>query len=314
MRQKIFVGLVGIAASCVAALSFLDIQTAANVLASVGTFTLAFFAYMEIRNSRRERRLANLDREVERVFRSTGLEFLPALGFLVEYWWNDRTIGKQTREMQKHYDEKRDCFKEKAKSLRSEIISLKTNMLEAHPETADNGNVGQSVAGTTDGLELDLSFARFDQLADGAELAGKEKPDYSTYNSLPHKRDIESEEKTVERQMLDIIEARLNNMKSQEMPVEQNVQANYARLKNMEWRSGFRFANWKRVAPERAMRELLATAKSLDRRVAIDTEPEIDQESWEENLCIEFKEEPFDEGFYKSLLSNAADGLRTRLS
>jgi hypothetical protein len=246
--------------------------------------------------------------------RFTGLEFLPALGFLVEYWWNDRTIGKQTREMQKHYDEKRDCFKEKAKSLRSEIISLKTNMLEAHPETADNGNVGQSVAGTTDGLELDLSFARFDQLADGAELAGKEKPDYSTYNSLPHKRDIESEEKTVERQMLDIIEARLNNMKSQEMPVEQNVQANYARLKNMEWRSGFRFANWKRVAPERAMRELLATAKSLDRRVAIDTEPEIDQESWEENLCIEFKEEPFDEGFYKSLLSNAADGLRTRLS
>lgn len=317
-REKVVVSIIGLIALCVATVSLIDLPIAANMLTSIGTFTLAFFAFMEIRNSRRERMLANLDRDVERVLRSTSLDFLPALSFLIERWWNDKDIGRQVREMQKYYDEKRRSFKEAARSLRPDIVSLKKAMLEAHPDTADDKEVGRSVAETLQGQNLDLSFARFDQLADGVELVDAEKPHSTTYNSPPDSRDVENEEPIIERQMLKIVDARLNNLwfkkKLGGSNVDDDVQGTYVQLDINCSRFELEFADWKRVMPERAMRELLAMSKSQGRRVAQDTEPEIDAEGWLMSLALDDNPTSDFEEFYKGLLKLAADGLRTRFA
>jgi hypothetical protein len=209
--------------------------------------------------------------------------------------------------------------RERSKSLRPELIALKEAMLEAHPETADNRPIGQRVIQRGQNAGVDLSFDRFDQLARGEELREGEKPTNTVYDSLPDKRNIEEEEPTPERQMLDMINARLDQLwiiKNQGGPdVDEGVQSTYVRLDGHHNNFLKNFVDWKRAAPERAMRELLAMAKVMGRDVARNEEPDIDQMAWVAAMVMsDVAENTYDEDFYKSLLNKAADGLRSRLS
>ncbi len=260
-----------------------------------------------------------VDKPIERVKQLPVEEFFRGMSFLAERWWKDESIGERVRQMQRSYDEKLSAFRDQSRSLRPELIALKDMLLQEHPETADDETIGRAVTNAVQHQNLDLSLRRFDELAAGADLEGDELPRETAYNSLPD-REAWTEEPTPERQMLNIINARLNHLwhrRNQGGPRVGNVQEKYTGLDQRHNAAVQQFVEWKRGTPEGAMRELLATAKALDRDIPEDAEPKIDVQMWQVSLWWPLLSNDYPEQaritglieLYKGLLDRAAEGL-----
>ena len=71
-----------------------------EVLVALGTFALAAATFLEISEGTRSRRLQEFDRDVERVGRLGGGDFLLAIQNLTRRWREDPRLGAEVRRME----------------------------------------------------------------------------------------------------------------------------------------------------------------------------------------------------------------------
>jgi hypothetical protein len=110
-----------------------------DVFVALGTLVLAAAAFLEISEGNRSRRLQDFDRDVERVRRLGGGDFLLAMRNLARRWREDPRLGAEVRRMELSYERRAGRFREQMARLRPALVELAELMVREHPEVRDGG-------------------------------------------------------------------------------------------------------------------------------------------------------------------------------
>lgn len=266
-----------------------------DVFVALGTLVLAAAAFLEISEGNRSRPLQDFDRDVERVGRLDGGDFLLAMRNLARRWREEPRLGAEVRRMELSYERRADRFREQMARLRPALVELAELMVREHPEVRDGGPLvgSQEVSGP----DSSRSMQTFAELAEGAGALGW-WPYGSAYNSPPG-RQAETEEPSPESWMLvEILRYREEALHGQEV--------RGGRAMDPRFREGFRglrrrhdeivgaFVHWKSTGPEGAVHEVMLTAQGLEYP---DARHEYDPE------LARLAEDLARRGFYRSMTS-----------
>lgn len=265
-----------------------------EVLVALGTFALAIAAFLEITEGTRSRRLQEFDREVERIGRLDGGDFLLAMRNLARRWREDPRLGAEVRRMERDYELRACLFRERLAQLRPALVELAELMLRAHPEVRDGGTLvgSQEVSGP----DSTRSMQAFVELAEGTDARGRWPYD-TAYNSPPG-RQAETEEPSPESWMLiEILRYREEALHGQEVhggpAVDPRFRDGFRQLRLRHDEIVGAFVHWKSTGPEGAVHELMLTARGLENPDAR-LEDDRDLARLAENLARR--------GFYQSML------------
>lgn len=278
--------------------------------------------------------VAVFDRKVERILALEGAEFvLEMRRLLVEDWLKNPRVRPYLEEMVRDHERALRVLADGLRPLRQDMATFKERLLHEHPEAEDGGEVGVALATRYGGVEEFQAIYGIDRFD---ELVGAEGVDQNSYPPQDL-NDPYSSEPTAEGWMLEILSGRVEGLKGERLwgrdEAGRDLQAVYQHLQGRYSYEIHRYVDWKRVAPEAALRDLLVVVHGLN------PEPEIlpfgldDEELVDAHLSLflvekvnqlvyeprSLREEERKRALeevesYKAKLSRAYEGLTSRFS
>ena len=255
-----------------------------DFLVAVGTLSLAFFAFLEIRSASRVRQSASLDRDAERLQGQDGGFFLRNLRAAVLRWRRDRVFGAAMERMIRRHEARIHEFREEMReSLKPALLKLRRDLVAAFPEIDDGGAIATYSSDLAD-PEGWLSLARFDELAAGAEVRLRENewnPHDTIYDMPPGKRDEWWEDPAPESRMLEILLARYRRLRSFEYsdrlprPIPHQIDRNVVTVGQIHGDIRSRLLEWKQRSPEAALVQASVIVDALNPAGAGDPEGDV---------------------------------------
>ena len=252
-----------------------------DFLVAVGTLSLAFFAFFEIRAASRVRQSASLDRDAERLQGQDGGFFLRDLRAAVLRWRRDRVFGAAMERMIRRHEARiREFREEMREALKPALLKLRQDLVAAFPEIDDGGAMATYSSDLAD-PEGWLSLARFDELATGAEVRLRENewsPHDTIYDMPPGKREEWWEDPVPESRMLKILRARYEKLLSFEQlnrlprPIPHQIDRDFVTVQQIHDDIRARLLEWKQRSSEAALVQASAFVDALNPAGAGDPE------------------------------------------
>ena len=187
---------------------------------------------------------------------------------MIESWLKNLRVSPYVREMLSTRQRALSGFEERLQPIRSGLISLKEDLVNERPETADEGAIGQKLVEMhADGFSR-ISLTRFDEISQVARISDGE--------SIPgwDPRAPYLDERTVEGWMLNILGDRIAGLWERDRRwthTEEGLRLSeeFETLKSLYWSEVRRYVDWKLAAPEEAMYDLLLFIGGLNPEPAL---------------------------------------------